>query len=163
MGGMEQHLPSERDGEWMRRALAEADRAGETGEVPIGAVVVRDGEVLAAAGNRRIVDADPTAHAEMLAIRAAAEAIGDWRLTGCTLAVTLEPCCMCAGAIVLARLDRLVYGAADPKGGGVRTLYRICDDARLNHAVEVVPGVLAESCARRLTEFFRAQRAMGKK
>jgi len=147
----------------MRAALAQARLAESAGDVPVGAVVARDGNILAAAHNRRIVDADPTAHAEMLAIRAAAEALGDWRLTGCTLAVTLEPCCMCAGAIVLARIDRLVYGAADPKAGAVRTLYQICDDQRLNHTVEVVGGVLADECGRLLTEFFRRQREMGKK
>ena len=148
---------------WMDAALAEAAKAEALGDVPIGAVVVREGRIIAAAHNRRIIDRDPTAHAEVLAIRAAAEALGDWRLGGCTLAVTLEPCCMCAGAIVLARLDRLVYGAADPKAGAVETLYRICRDERLNHQVDVVAGVRAETCGRLLTEFFRKQRAMGKK
>ena len=109
------------------------------------------------------MDADPTAHAEVLAIRAAARALGDWRLIGCTLVVTLEPCCMCAGAIVLARIDRLVYGAADPKAGAVETLYRLCCDPRLNHQVQVVAGVRAAECGEILTDFFRRQRAMGKK
>jgi tRNA(adenine34) deaminase len=131
--------------------------------VPVGAVIAREGKVVAAAHNRRIIDRDPTAHAEMLAIRAAAEALGDWRLTGCTLFVTLEPCCMCAGAIVLARIDRLVYGASDPKAGAVDTLYRLCCDNRLNHRVEVVSGVRAAECGGRLARFFRAHRAMGKK
>jgi len=149
--------------EWMGAALAEAARAEALGDVPIGAVIVREGAVIAAGCNRRIVDRDPTAHAEMLAIRAAAAALGDWRLSGCTLVVTLEPCCMCAGAIVLARLDRLVYGAADPKAGAVDTLYRLCNDDRLNHRVEVVPAVRAAECGAVLTEFFRKQRAMGKK
>ena len=148
---------------WMGAALAQAARAEALGDVPVGAVVVREGEIVAAAHNRRVVDRDPTAHAEMLAIRAAAEAIGDWRLTGCTLVVTLEPCCMCAGAIVLARLDRLLYGAPDPKAGAVETLFRLCTDGRLNHQVEVIGGVRAEECGRLLTEFFRRQRAMGKK
>ncbi len=148
---------------WMGAALAQAARAEALGDVPVGAVVVREGEIVAAAHNRRIVDRDPTAHAEMLAIRAAAEAIGDWRLTGCTLVVTLEPCCMCAGAIVLARLDRLLYGAPDPKAGAVETLFRLCTDERLNHQVEVIGGVRAEECGRLLTAFFRRQRAMGKK
>ena len=148
---------------WMGAALAQAARAEALGDVPVGAVVVREGEIVAAAHNRRIVDRDPTAHAEMLAIRAAAEAIGDWRLTGCTLVVTLEPCCMCAGAIVLARLDRLLYGAPDPKAGAVETLFRLCTDGRLNHQVEVIGGVRAEECGRLLTAFFRRQRAMGKK
>lgn len=147
----------------MRSAIEQARIAEGLGDVPIGAVVARNGEIIASAYNRRIIDADPTAHAEMLAIRAAADAIGDWRLTGCTLAVTLEPCPMCAGAIVLARIDRLVYGAADPKAGAVKTLYQICSDTRLNHQVEVVPGILADECSRLLTDFFQRQRAMGKK
>ena len=148
---------------WMGAAMEQAAKAEALGDVPVGAVVVRDGRVVAAAHNRRIVDADPTAHAEMLAIRAAAATLGDWRLAGCTLVVTLEPCCMCAGAVVLARLDRLVYGAADPKAGAVETLYRICTDARLNHKVEVVGGIRADECGAMLTRFFRKQRAMGKK
>ncbi len=147
----------------MRAAIDQAHLAEAAGDVPIGAVIAREGRIVARAHNRRIVDADPTAHAEMLAIRAAAEALADWRLTGCTMAVTLEPCPMCAGAIVLARIDRLVYGAADAKAGAVDTLYRICTDGRLNHRVEVVAGVLAEDCGRLLTEFFRRRREMGKK
>jgi len=147
----------------MREALEAAARAGELGEVPIGAVILREGRTIAAAHNRRIIDADPTAHAEMLAIRAAAGALGDWRLTGCTMVVTLEPCCMCAGAIVLARIERLVYGAADPKAGAVDTLYNLCDDARLNHRLDVVCGVLGEECGAVLSQFFRARRAEGKK
>ena len=147
----------------MRLAIEQACLAEDAGDVPIGAVIARDGEVVAAAHNRRIVDADPTAHAEMLAIRAAAKALGDWRLTGCTLVVTLEPCPMCAGAIVLARLERLIYGAPDPKAGAVQTLYQLCTDERLNHRVEVVGGVLAAECGAMLTEFFRRQREMGKK
>ena len=133
------------------------------GEVPVGAVVVRDGRVIAAAHNRSAVDADPTAHAEILAIRSAASAVGDWRLTGCTLAVTLEPCCMCAGAIVLARIDRVIYGAPDPKAGAVNTLYNLCNDPRLNHTVEIHPNIMADQCSQLLTEFFRQQRAKGKK
>jgi len=147
----------------MDEAIAQARAAEALGDVPVGAVVLKDGKIIARAHNRRIIDADPTAHAEMLAIRAAAEAVGDWRLGGCTLVVTLEPCCMCAGAIVLARIDRVVYGASDPKAGAVRTLYALCDDDRLNHQVEIVSGLRAESCSRLLTDFFRAQRAMGKK
>ena len=153
----------ERYDEWMEAALAQAAEAEAAGDVPIGAVVVREGRIVAAAHNRRIIDRDPTAHAEMLAIRAAAAAIGDWRLAGCTLVVTLEPCCMCAGAIVLARIERLVYGAADPKAGAVETLYRLCTDERLNHRVEVVSGVLAERCGQVLSAFFRKQRSLGKK
>ena len=148
---------------WMDEALAEARAADRAGDVPVGAAIVRDGRTVARAHNRRALDADPTAHAEMLAIRAAAEALGDWRLRGCTLVVTLEPCCMCAGAIVLARLDRLVYGARDPKAGAVDSLYRICTDERLNHRVEIVAGVREAECARLLTAFFRRQREAGKK
>jgi tRNA(adenine34) deaminase len=148
---------------FMGAALKQAAMAAAAGDVPIGAVIVRDGQILAAAHNRRIIDADPTAHAEMLAIRAAAATAGDWRLTGCTMVVTLEPCAMCAGAIVLARLDRLVYGADDPKAGAVRTLYRLCEDERLNHRLEVLSGCRAEECGRMLSEFFRRQRAEGKK
>jgi tRNA(adenine34) deaminase len=148
---------------FMAAAIEEARAAEAAGDVPIGAVLVRDGLIVARAHNRRIIDADPTAHAEMLVIRAAARALGDWRLVGGTMVVTLEPCCMCAGAIVLARIERLVYGAADPKAGAVETLYRLCDDSRLNHQVEVVSGVRAQECGGLLAEFFRKQRAMGKK
>ena len=151
------------DSQFMDAAIAEARAAHAAGDVPIGAVIVRDGQIVAAAHNRRAIDKDPTAHAELLAIRAAATAIGDWRLSGCQLFVTLEPCCMCAGAIVLARVDRLVYGAADPKAGAVSTLYQLCGDSRLNHTVEVTAGVAADRCGQLLTEFFQAQRAMGKK
>jgi tRNA(adenine34) deaminase len=148
----------------MLAALEQAQKALEVDEVPIGAVVAdAEGNILAAAHNRRHIDRDPTAHAEMLVIRAAAATLGDWRLTGCTLVVTLEPCCMCAGAIVLARIDTLVYGAADPKAGAVDTLYTLCNDERLNHRVNVVSGVLADECSRVLSEFFQAQRAKGKK
>jgi tRNA(adenine34) deaminase len=147
----------------MAAALEQAARAEAAGDVPIGAVVVRGGEVVACAHNRRIIDRDPTAHAEMLAIRSAAAKLGDWRLAGCTMVVTLEPCCMCAGAIVLARMDRVVYGAADPKAGAVETLYRLCSDERLNHRLEVVSGVLAGDCGGMLARFFQSRRAMGKK
>ncbi len=147
----------------MRAALDQAKLAEQADEVPIGAVIARDGEIIATAHNRRILDSDPTGHAEMLVIRKAAKLLGDWRLTGCTLAVTLEPCCMCAGAIVLARIDTVVYGAADPKAGAVDTLYNLCSDVRLNHRAEIHRGVLADECSCVLTEFFRAQRALGKK
>lgn len=148
---------------YMSAAIEQAGKAQAEGDVPIGAVIVREERIIASAYNRRIIDRDPTGHAEMLAIRKAAEALGDWRLTGCTMVVTLEPCCMCAGAIVLSRLDRLVYGASDPKAGAVDSLYRLCSDERLNHRVEVVAGVRAGECGAMLTAFFRAQRAMGKK
>lgn len=148
----------------MAAALIEAGRALEVDEIPIGAVIAGpDGQILARAHNRRHVDNDPTAHAELLAIRQAAEALGDWRLEHCTLAVTLEPCPMCAGAIVLARIPTLIYGAADPKGGAVHTLYQLCTDERLNHRVEVLAGIQAEACGKILTDFFGAQRAKGKK
>jgi len=147
----------------MALAIAQAKLAQQADDVPVGCVIVKAGEIIARAHNRRAIDADPTAHAEMLAIRAAARALGDWRLAGCTLVVTLEPCCMCAGAIVLARIDRLVYGASDPKAGAVDTLYSLCGDERLNHRVAVVSGVLAEECGRLLTDFFRTQRKMGRK
>ena len=149
--------------ELMQLAIEQARLAEAADEVPIGAVIAREGEIIAAAHNRRHRDADPTAHAELLAIRAAAAKLGDWRLEGCTLAVTLEPCCMCAGAIVLARIPTLLYGAADPKAGAVDTLYHLCGDDRLNHVVEVASGVMAEECGAMLTAFFRAQRAKGKK
>jgi tRNA(adenine34) deaminase len=148
---------------FMRRALAEARFALDQDEVPIGAVIVRDGDVIAAAHNQREQLRDPTAHAEMIAITQAAAAVGDWRLEGCTLYVTLEPCPMCAGAIVLARIPTVVYGATDPKAGAVATLYRLLDDNRLNHRSEVVPGVLREECAQLLSAFFAGKRRQGKK
>jgi len=149
--------------QYMAAALDQAKQAQSLGDVPIGAVIVREGEIISSAYNRRIIDKNPTAHAEMLAIQAAAKKTGDWRLNGCTLFVTLEPCCMCSGAIVLSRIDRLVYGATDPKAGAVDSLYQICNDNRLNHQVEIVPGILAEKCGSILTEFFQTQRAQGKK
>ncbi|WP_433501667.1 tRNA adenosine(34) deaminase TadA [Sphaerimonospora sp. CA-214678] len=143
----------------MRLALAEAVRAGRRGEVPVGAVVLGPGgEILCVAGNDRERSGDPTAHAEMLALREAALATGEWRLTGCTLVVTLEPCTMCAGAAVLARVDRVVYGAADEKGGAAGSLWDVVRDRRLNHRPEVVMGVLAGECAAVLGEFFAARR-----
>jgi tRNA(adenine34) deaminase len=144
---------------WMDRAIAQAKLARASGDVPVGAVVVRDGRLLAQAHNRREADQDPTAHAELLALRAAARATGSWRLEGCTLYVTLEPCPMCAGAAVLARLPSLVFGAADPKAGAVGSLMDIARDQRLNHQVDVTAGVLADECAELLTRFFRARRA----
>lgn len=142
------------DAAWMRRALAAAERAAALGEVPVGAVVVRGGEAIAEAHNRREIDADPLAHAELLAIREAARRVGGWRLTGCTMYVTLEPCAMCAGALVNARFDRLVYGAADPKAGYCGTLGDVVRDPRLNHRLEVAAGVLAEESAEFLRRFF---------
>jgi tRNA(adenine34) deaminase len=143
---------------WMRVALAEAEAATAHDDVPIGAVLVRDGEVLARDHNRRELDQDPTAHAELLVLRAGARALGSWRLEGCTLYVTLEPCAMCAGALVLARLPRVVFAADDPKAGAVGALYDIPRDPRLNHRVEVVRGVLADEAAAQLKGFFGARR-----
>jgi tRNA(adenine34) deaminase len=142
----------------MRLALAEARTCLEHGDVPIGAVVTRGDAVLAASGNQRELDGDPTAHAEILAVRAAAVALGSWRLDGCILTVTLEPCAMCAGAAVLARLDRVVYGAADPKAGFAGSLGNLLDDPRLNHAVASTGGVLADECGDLLRSFFRKRR-----
>lgn len=151
---------AEKDDErYMRLALEEAEAAAAEGEVPIGAVVVCDGEVVARAHNRRETDADPSAHAEFAAMVAAARTLGRWRLTGCTVYVTLEPCLMCAGLMVNARVGRCVYGAADPKGGAVGTLYDVSHDERLNHEFEVTSGVLADEAATMLRDFFRARRA----
>ena len=146
------------DEQFMRLALAEAAAAEGHGDVPIGAVVVVDGEVVARAHNRREVDLDPTAHAEVVAIRAAAAELGTWRLDAATLYVTLEPCHMCAGALVLARLQRLVYGATDSTAGAVASLDTLVDDPRLNHRVEVTSGVMEEQCGDVLRAFFRARR-----
>jgi len=143
----------------MRLALAEAARAASAGEVPVGAVVIRGGEVLGRGHNRRETDADPLAHAEILAIREASIEVGGWRLTGCTLYVTLEPCAMCAGALVNSRVDRLVFGARDPKAGFCGSLGDLVRDVRLNHRLEVVEGVLVEECGTLLREFFESLRS----
>ncbi|HLJ11042.1 MAG TPA: tRNA adenosine(34) deaminase TadA [Planctomycetaceae bacterium] len=148
---------------WMRLALDEARQAFDEGEVPVGAVIVHGERVIATAHNQRELLRDPTAHAEMLAITQAAEALSSWRLLDATLYVTLEPCPMCAGAIVQARLPTVVYGAADPKAGACHTLYQITSDARLNHQAAVIGGVLAEECRAILQEFFAQQRSLGKK
>lgn len=142
----------------MGLALQEAALAATCGEVPVGAVIVCDGRLVAQAHNRRETDRDPLAHAEILAIRQAAQRLRCWRLTGCTLVVTLEPCPMCAGAIVNARLDRLVYGAADPRAGAAGSVFDIVRDDRLNHRAEVTCGVLQEEAAKLLTDFFAARR-----
>jgi tRNA(adenine34) deaminase len=147
----------------MMEAIRQAQAAAAEDEVPVGAVIFRDGKILAQAHNGREQLRDPTAHAEMLAITQAASSLADWRLEGCTLYVTLEPCPMCAGAIVLARIPRVVFGATDPKAGAVRSLYRLLDDPRLNHRCEIVEGVMAQECGALLTEFFAAKRALGKK
>ena len=148
---------------YMKLALEEAAAAMDENEVPIGAVIVREGRVIARAHNQREQLHDPTAHAEMIAITQAAAALGSRRLDACTLYVTLEPCPMCAGAVLQARLPTVVYGAADPKAGAVHTLYRLLEDPRLNHRCLVVPGVAADECGRILTQFFQKQRELGKK
>lgn len=142
----------------MLTAFALAAEAGKAGEVPVGAVVVRDGEVIGRGANSRETNADPTAHAEVLALRQAASASGSWRLTGSTLYVSLEPCPMCAGALVAARVSRLVFGAPDPKAGACGSLYNLCADPRLNHELAVVGGVLAGKASEILTEWFAARR-----
>ena len=146
------------DRNFMAVALTEARRALMHEDVPIGCVIARGGEVLAATGNEREASQDPTAHAEILALRAAARVTGSWRLEGCTVYVTLEPCSMCAGALVLARVDRLVIGTMDPKAGAVGSLYDIARDERLNHRIDVTTGVRADECASLLREFFAAKR-----
>ena len=148
---------------FMQLAMEEARAALEENEVPIGAVIVHQQRVIARSHNQREQLRDPTAHAEMIAITQAAASLGSWRLEGCTLYVTLEPCPMCAGAIVQARIPTVVYGAADAKAGAVRTLYQLLDDPRLNHRCLIVPGVLADPCGRILSEFFQQQRQLGKK
>ncbi len=151
------------DERWMREALRAARRAPVHRDVPVGALVVKEGAVLSRAHNRREVDGDPSAHAEVLAIRRAAKKLGSWRLDGCTIYVTLEPCAMCAGAIVLARIPRLVFGAEDPKAGFVGSLGDLCRDPRLNHRLRVTEGILGAECGRVLKEFFREKRASAKR
>ncbi len=146
------------DRRMMLRAIELASAAGAEGEVPVGAVIYRGETILGEAANVREASADPTGHAEVLALRRAAVTAGGWRLVDCSMAVTLEPCPMCAGALVNARVARLVYGARDPKAGAVDTLFDLCRDARLNHRLEVFGGVMANACARLLTEFFRGRR-----
>ncbi len=151
-------MSAERDQAWMRHALKLAQRAAELKEVPVGAVLVREDEVVAEGWNQPIAAHDPSAHAEMVAIREAARSMKNYRLNGLTLYVTLEPCAMCAGAIIHARLDRLVFGAADPKAGAVTSVYDVLSKPKLNHQLEWTGGVLAEECGALLREFFRARR-----
>jgi tRNA(adenine34) deaminase len=146
------------DQEFMKIAVEEARASAEAGEVPIGAVLVRRDELLARGGNRTIRDCDPTSHAEIVVLREGARKLGNYRLTETTLYVTLEPCAMCAGAIVQARISRVVYGADDPKGGAYRTCFELLTSAKLNHQVEVTPGVLAEEASSLLQSFFAARR-----
>jgi tRNA(adenine34) deaminase len=147
------------DEQWMETAITEARRAERKGEVPVGAVIVHEGQIIGRGHNERESSQDPTTHAEMIAIRAAAKHLGSWRLIDTSLYVTLEPCPMCAGALVNARVPRVVWGCDDPKAGATRTLYEIGSDARLNHRFECVPGVLGDACGALLTEFFAAIRA----
>jgi len=146
------------DEQYMRIAIDQARIAEENGDVPIGAVIVHQDRIIAKAYNQREQLQDPTAHAEIIALTQAAAALENWPLNGCTMYVTLEPCCMCAGALVLARIDRLVYGCDDPKTGAVKSLYNIVQDVRLNHRVEVTSGTLADECGALLTEFFQKRR-----
>ncbi len=146
------------DIEFMHLAMAEARQALDHGDVPVGAVVVRGGTVIASRHNERELTGDPTAHAEILALRDAAQVVGSWHLTDCTLVVTLEPCLMCGGAAVNSRLQRVVYGAADMAAGACLSLYNVCDDPRLNHRVDLTAGVEAEACGQMLSEFFAARR-----
>lgn len=155
--------PTMDDVTWMRLALEEARRAAEHGDVPIGAVAVRDGQVIAQAHNRREIDGDPTAHAELLTIRAASHVIGHWRLERVTLYCTLEPCAMCAGAMVLARLPRLVYASHDPKAGAGGSILNLLQHPRLNHRVDMEQGVLASEAAALIRDFFAGLRAQGQK
>jgi tRNA(adenine34) deaminase len=148
---------------FLRLALQEAEQALAEDEVPVGAVIVQAGRVIASAHNQREQLKDPTAHAEMIAITQAADSLGDWRLEGCSLYVTLEPCIMCSGAILQARIPLVVYGATDPKAGAVNTLYHLLADSRLNHRCQVIPGIQAAPCGEILTRFFQAQRKLGKK
>ncbi len=143
---------------WMNWAISEAEKAEQHGDVPVGAVVVRDGECISSAHNERELRKSPTAHAEVLAIEAAAKQLGTWRLSGATLVVTLEPCVMCAGAAVLSRVDRVIYGATDPKAGALASLYQIGEDVRLNHRFEVIGGIEAERCGELLRRFFASRR-----
>jgi tRNA(adenine34) deaminase len=143
----------------MQEAIHEAVGARMHGEVPVGAVVVCEGEIVGRGGNRNILDRDPTAHAEVVALREAATEVGNHRLSGCELFVTIEPCAMCAGAMVLARIRRLVYGADDPRAGAVRSVFTVINDPRLNHRMEVLPGVLGGRCADLVQSFFRERRA----
>ncbi len=153
---------SEEDQQFMRVAIDQAEIARENGDVPVGAVIVHEGRLIAKAYNQRQQLNDPTAHAEIIALTQAAEAVGSWRLDGCTIYVTLEPCTMCAGALVLARMDRLVYGCNDLKTGACGSLYNIVQDERLNHRLEVTSGVLEDQCRRQLQEFFTGRRQENK-
>lgn len=159
---MNSQIDNNLDERYMRTAIEAAKTAQDNSDVPIGAVIVYEGQIIAKAYNQREQLNDPTAHAEIIALTQAAAALGSWRLGGCTIYVTLEPCTMCAGALVLGRLDRLVYGCDDPKTGAVKSLYNIVQDKRLNHQLEVTSGVLADECAAMLSNFFTHRRIENK-
>lgn len=161
--GIEVEIEAEHHEFFMRQAIMQAHAAVEQDEVPVGAVIARHGRIIAAAHNQSIALKDATAHAEMLAITQASESIGDWRLENCTLYVTLEPCLMCAGAIINSRIPNVVFGALDPKGGAVGSQFNMLDQPTLNHRSQIVAGILADTCGNLLTEFFRKKRALGKK
>lgn len=146
------------DDSWMQLALKQAEIAAESGEVPVGALVIKDGTILGQGHNRNLLDNDPTAHAEIVALRQAAAQFGNHRLVGCEMVVTIEPCAMCAGAIIHARLARLVYGASDPKGGAAGSVLQVLNHPRLNHKVEITPGVLKDKCSEMLKKFFQNRR-----
>ena len=152
--------PNEKDQQWMNAALAEATAAQQADEVPVGAVVVRDGKIIARGQNRNLRDHDPSAHAEIVAMRQAGRLLGNHRLEGCELFVIIEPCAMCAGAMVHARLKRLVYGASDPKAGAVESVMPVLNHPKLNHQMEITAGVMEEECSEILRSFFRTKRSM---
>jgi tRNA(adenine34) deaminase len=151
--------PGNDDASWMKLALEQALQAAEAGEVPVGALVVKDGKIVGQGNNRNLRDNDPTAHAEIVALRQAGARLGNHRLVGCVMFATIEPCAMCAGAMIHARLDRLVYGASDPKAGASGSLLQVLNHPGLNHRMEITPGVLAAKCSEVLQEFFRTKRA----
>ena len=160
---LDQELEPISDEHWMRQALKLAQQAAEQDEVPVGAIIVHKNKIIASAFNQREQLADPTAHAEMIAITQAASHLNSWRLLECSMFVTLEPCPMCAGAILQSRIPRIVYGALDPKAGAVVSLFQLLNDPRLNHRCETLSGVLADECGKILTEFFDRKRKLGKK
>ena len=152
------NMPSGEDAVWMRLALEQAAMGAAAGEVPVGALVIKDGEIIGRGHNRNLLDDDPTAHAEIVALRRAAARLGNHRLTGCTMVATIEPCSMCAGALIHARIARLVYGASDPKAGAAGSVLQVINHPGLNHRMEVTPGVLSSECSEILQEFFRRKR-----
>lgn len=151
-------MHSEEDAAWMQQALGQAELAAAAGEVPVGALVIKDGEIIGQGHNRNLLDNDPTAHAEIVALRQAAARLGNHRLTGCTMVATIEPCSMCAGALIHARIARLVYGASDPKAGAAGSTIQVINHPSLNHRMEVTTGVLAGKCSQVLQKFFRQKR-----